>query len=196
MNDIIGHIHPSLESLAVPVDDLELLPGNPRVGDIEAVARSYASFGQRKPIVARRQGESLTAEDYEEAHGAVAYGWKPDGQHRAPPNRKQDSVWAFDRPKVSKDHPTQKPVALIERALWNSSDPGAHVLDPFGGSGSTLIACERYGRVAHLVELDRGYADVICRRYQEHTGTLPIRESTGAEVDFTEAKRGSNRKAS
>jgi DNA modification methylase len=77
-----------------------------------------------------------------------------------------------------------KPVALIERCLHNSSRPGSNVLDPFGGSGSTLIACEQAGRVAYLCEIDPRYVDVTCRRYQEHTGIVPRRES-GEEVDFT-----------
>jgi DNA modification methylase len=77
-----------------------------------------------------------------------------------------------------------KPVALIERCLHNSSRPGSSVLDLFGGSGSTLIACEQTGRVAYLCEIDPRYVDVACRRYQEHTGILPRRES-GQEVDFT-----------
>jgi DNA modification methylase len=78
-----------------------------------------------------------------------------------------------------------KPVALIERALNNSSDRGWLVLDPFAGSGSTLIACHTTGRVARLVELDPRYVDVICRRYQEATGDKPVLESSGEPHDFT-----------
>ena len=77
-----------------------------------------------------------------------------------------------------------KPVALIERCLHNSSRPGSSVLDLFGGSGSTLIACHQTGRVAYLCEIDPRYVDVTCRRFQEHTGIVPRHES-GEEVDFT-----------
>jgi site-specific DNA-methyltransferase (adenine-specific) len=81
------------------------------------------------------------------------------------------------------EHPTQKPVALPTIAIENSSRDDELVLDPFGGSGSTLIACHGTKRRAALIELDPKYADVICRRFQEHTGTLPTRE--GVAHDFT-----------
>jgi len=84
-------------------------------------------------------------------------------------------------------HPNQKPVALIVWAL-NLIDPDKRdgwVFDGFGGSGSTLLAAEQTGRRAALIELDPGYCDVICRRYQEATGTMPVRESDGEQVDFT-----------
>lgn len=83
-----------------------------------------------------------------------------------------------------------KPVELITRAIENSTDHGQLVLDVFGGSGSTLIAAHATGRRARLVELDPTYADVICHRYQEHTGVLPVLEATGEPHDFTEATDG------
>ena len=116
----------------------------------------------------------------------VIYGWKPGATHTWESDRKQDSILEFDRPTRSKEHPTMKPVELIEYCLSNSSKAGAVVLDPFGGSGSTLIAAHRTGRVARLVELDPKYVDVICRRYQEHTGELPVLASTGEPHDFVE----------
>lgn len=91
-------------------------------------------------------------------------------------------VWPVARD-FKPDHPTPKPVELIQRALETSSDQGALVADAFGGSGSTLIACHMAGRRARLVELDPKYGDVICRRYQEHTGTKPVRD--GVPHDFT-----------
>ena len=97
----------------------------------------------------------------------------------------QDSIFAIPRPKASKDHPTMKPVELIVRHINNSTDPGQLVVDPFGGSGSTLIAAHTTGRRAALIEIDPKYADVICRRYQEHTGTQPVLASTGEPHDFT-----------
>jgi DNA modification methylase len=77
-----------------------------------------------------------------------------------------------------------KPVELVTRALENSSKTGDVVLDVFGGSGTTMIGAQRTRRVARLMELDARYVDVICRRYQEHTGTKPVLESTGEEHDF------------
>ncbi len=77
-----------------------------------------------------------------------------------------------------------KPLALITRAINNSSNKGDFVLDPFGGSGSTLLAAHATGRVARLIELDPRYVDVICRRFQEATGIVPINEATGREHDF------------
>lgn len=99
-------------------------------------------------------------------------------------DRAQSDVWTLGRDQLGDyAHPTQKPVALVQRALENSSKPGDVVLDAFGGSGSTLIACHATGRKARLSELDPKYADVICRRYQEHTGTVPTRD--GVAHDFT-----------
>lgn len=127
----------------------------------------------------------LGRSDYHYRHEPIFYGWTPGAAHQPPPDRKQDTVWEIPRPKQSKEHPTMKPVELVIRALENSTGPRGLILDPFGGSGTTLIAAHRTGRVAALVELDPHYADVICRRYQEHTGTLPIHATTGEPVDFS-----------
>lgn len=121
--------------------------------------------------------------DYHYKHEPIYYGWTPGAAHHPVPDRKQDSIHEVDRPKANKEHPTMKPVALIARHIENSTDPGDLVVDPFGGSGSTLIACHATERRAAVIELDRKYADVICRRYQEHTGTLPTRD--GVPHDFT-----------
>jgi site-specific DNA-methyltransferase (adenine-specific) len=122
--------------------------------------------------------------DYHYRHEAIFYGWKPGAAHKEPPDRKQDSVWEIARPKRNAEHPTMKPVALIERAITNSSNYGELVLDPFGGSGSTLIAAEQTNRTAYLMELDPHYCDVICARFQKATGIKPIAEATGNEHDF------------
>ncbi len=98
------------------------------------------------------------------------YGWTPGGAHQAIDDRVQDTVWEFPRPSRSEAHPTMKPVPLIEKAIANHTRPGDHVLDPFGGSGSTLIAADNLDRVAHLVELDPVYCDVILDRWERHTG--------------------------
>jgi DNA modification methylase len=114
------------------------------------------------------------------------YGWKPGAAHQATPDRKQDTVWEYPRPRRNAEHPTMKPVGLVERAILNHTDAGAIVLDPFGGSGSTLIACHQAGRRARLVEFSPSYADVICRRFQELTGIRPVAAATGNEHDFLE----------
>ena len=108
--------------------------------------------------------------DYHYRHESIFYGWTPGAAHQTPPDRKQDSVWEIDRPKANKEHPTMKPIPLIEKSIQNSSLAGQIVLDTFGGSGSTLIACEQTKRVARLVELDPKYCDVIVTRWENLTG--------------------------
>lgn len=126
--------------------------------------------------------------DYHYKHEPIYYGWTPGAAHHAVPDRTQDSVHEIPRPKANKEHPTMKPIALIERHIANSTDPGQLVVDPFGGSGSTLLAAHLTGRRAALIELDPRYADVICRRYQEATGIKPVR--AGVPHDFTGGARG------
>lgn len=124
--------------------------------------------------------------DYHYRHEPLYYGWTPGAPRLHPvPDRKQDTIWEVDRPARNAEHPTMKPVELITRALLNSSKRGDLVLDPFGGSGSTLIAAQVTGRVARLIELSPVYCDVIARRYQEFTGDLPVLLRTGEQVDFT-----------
>jgi DNA modification methylase len=91
-------------------------------------------------------------------------------------------VWAIKKPQKNDLHPTMKPVELVERAIRNSSRPGNVVLDPFGGSGTTLIAAEKSGRIARLMELDPKYVDVIVRRWEDFTGKQAIREAADQEV--------------
>lgn len=119
----------------------------------------------------------------------LAYGFLPAGDGRLGRggphwhgDNRSSTVFDVKRPARSVEHPTMKPVELVEAMLVNSCAPGAWVLDGFAGSGSTLIAAHRLGRNAFLVELDPVYADVICRRWQEHTGIVPVR--AGVPVDF------------
>lgn len=129
-------------------------------------------------------------------HEPVLYGFTPGGQGRlgrgGPAwygNNKQTTVFEVPKPSASREHPTMKPVDLIVQQLRNSVARKGSVLDLFGGSGSTLIAAHRLNLVARLVELDPRFCDVICRRYQEHTGVMPILERTGDGVTFVpEAK--------
>lgn len=103
--------------------------------------------------------------DYHWRHEPILYGWKDGAAHHAVVDRTQDTVWECKRPRRNDDHPTMKPIALVERAIRNSTNPGDIVLDPFGGSGTTLIAAARAGRVARLVEIDPRYCDVIRKRW-------------------------------
>lgn len=122
--------------------------------------------------------------DYHYRHESIFYGWKEGAAHQEPPDRKQDTVWEIPRPHRSTEHPTMKPVELITKALQNSSKVNQIVLDLFGGSGSTLIAAQETNRIAYLMELDPHYVDVICARYQKHTGNQPILEATGEPHNF------------
>lgn len=123
--------------------------------------------------------------DYHYQHEPIFYGWKQGAAHHWLGDRKQTTILNFARPKRSPEHPTMKPIELVAYCLNNSAPKGGLVLDPFGGSGSTLMACEYTGRKARLIELDPKYVDVICRRWQEHTGSLPILESNSMTHDFT-----------
>lgn len=117
---------------------------------------------------------------YRHQHEWIAYIGPPIASNS------ESDVWEIARDSGGDyRHPTQKPVAVAQRAIVNSSAKGDVVLDLFGGSGSTLIAAHSSGRQARLMELDPRYVDVICRRYQEHTGTKPILEATGEPHDFT-----------
>ncbi len=108
--------------------------------------------------------------DYQRQYEPILYGWKDGGEHFWCGARDQSDVWFVDRPVKSELHPTMKPIELVERAIRNSSKTRDVVLDLFGGSGSTLIACEKSGRSARLMELDTKYVDVIIRRWQDFTG--------------------------
>jgi DNA modification methylase len=112
----------------------------------------------------RRKGRS----NYHRRYEPIWYGWQKKSSYRG--DRKQDDVWEIDRPTKSPEHPTMKPVELVERAILNSSVKGDVVLDLFGGGGSTLIACEKTGRRCRMVELEPGYCQVIIDRWESVTG--------------------------
>lgn len=113
-------------------------------------------------------------QDYHWQHEPVLVGWKPTAAHNWYSDRKQTTVWNFDRPTKNLEHPTMKPVELIAYPMQNSSKKGDTVLDLFGGSGSTMMACEQTGRVNHSMELDSKYCDVIIQRYVNFTGDADL----------------------
>ena len=118
---------------------------------------------------------TLGRSDYQRQYEPILYGWKDGGDHFWCGDRNQSDVWFFNKPMRNDLHPTMKPVELVERAIRNSSKSRDIVLDIFGGSGSTLIACEKTNRSARLIELDPKYVDVIIRRWQEFSGEQAVR---------------------
>lgn len=118
--------------------------------------------------------------DYHYRHEPIFYGWTPGAAHYFVDDRTQDSVLEFDRPSRSPEHPTMKPVALVQKCIENSSKPGWLVGDPFGGSGTTLIACAQSGRVARLIELAPRYCDVIRRRWTKFATSAGVDPGAGA----------------
>lgn len=108
---------------------------------------------------------------YQWQHEPCLYGWKKKGKHQWYSGRKETTIWEFEKPKKNADHPTMKPIALLAYPISNSSMSNTLILDPFGGSGSTLIACEQTDRSCYTIELDEKFCDVIVKRYIEQVGT-------------------------
>ena len=127
-----------------------------------------AGFHLANVCIWAKQSLVLGRSDYQWQHEPILYGWKPTGKHRWYADRKQTTIWNFDRPTKSELHPTMKPVHLVAYPIQNSSMSNCIVLEPFAGSGSTLIACEQLGRICYAIELDEKYADVIVKRYIEY----------------------------
>jgi DNA modification methylase len=133
---------------------------------------------------------TLGRADYQRQYEPILYGW-PEGQNRHwCGDRDQGDVWNIKKPQKNDLHPTMKPVELVERAIRNSSRPGDIVLDPFGGSGTTLIAAEKSGRIGWLIELDPKYVDVIVRRWQDWTGQEAYREADAVKFNDLAAAAG------
>lgn len=118
----------------------------------------------------KKQSLVLGRSPYQWQHEPCLYGWKKNGKHQWYTGRKETTIWEFDKPKKNGDHPTMKPIPLLAYPIMNSTMSNAVVLDPFGGSGSTLIACEQTDRICYTVELDEKFCDVIVNRYIEQVG--------------------------
>ena len=118
----------------------------------------------------KKQSLVLGRSPYQWQHEPCLYGWKKNGKHQWYTGRKETTIWEFDKPKKNGDHPTMKPILLLAYPIMNSSMSNSVVLDPFGGSGSILIACEQTDRICYTVELDEKFCDVIVKRYIEQVG--------------------------
>jgi DNA modification methylase len=126
---------------------------------------------------------TLGRADYQRQYEPILYGWPEGAERHWCGDRDQGDVWQIKKPQKNDLHPTMKPVELVERAIRNSSRPGDVVLDPFGGSGTTMIAAHKSARKARLIELDPKYVDVIVRRWQDYAGAKAIRQSDGVAFD-------------
>ncbi len=135
---------------------------------------------------------TLGRSDYQRQYEPILYGWKEGTPQYWCGDRDQGDVWCVAKPVVNDLHPTMKPVELVERAVRNSSRRDEVVLDAFGGSGLTLIACERLDRAARLIELEGKYVDVIVRRWQEFTGRTAVLAGAGRSFAEVSAERHSH----
>lgn len=147
-----------------------------------------AGFYLSGTCIWKKQSLVLGRSPYQWQHEPCLFGWKKKGKHQWYSGRKETTIWEFDKPKKNGDHPTMKPVPLIAYPIMNSSMSNCIVLDPFGGSGSTLIACEQTGRICHTIELDEKFCDVIVRRYIEQVGSAAnvTVERDGKSYSFSE----------
>lgn len=134
-------------------------------------AFSDAGFYLSGTCIWVKQSLVLGRSPYQWRHEPILFGWKKKGKHCWYAGRKESTIWEFDKPRKNKDHPTMKPIPLLAYPIMNSSMTNSIVLDPFGGSGSTLIACEQTKRICRTIELDEKFCDVIVKRYIEQVGS-------------------------
>jgi site-specific DNA-methyltransferase (adenine-specific) len=146
-------------------------------------AAQDAGWKVRQCLIWKKSSIVMGRQDYHWKHEPCLYGWKDGAGHLWASDRKQTTILEFDKPTRNGEHPTMKPVALFEYQLLNNTKGGDLVLDSFGGSGTTLIAAEKNGRVARLMELDPKYCDVIVKRWQDFTGKKATLEATGQTFD-------------
>ncbi len=144
-------------------------------------AAKDAGWTVRQCLIWKKSSLVLGRQDYQWQHEPCLYGWKDGAGHLWAADRKQTTILEFDKPSRNGEHPTMKPVALFEYQMLNNTKGGDLVLDSFGGSGTTLVAAEKNGRTALLMELDPRYCDVIVRRWQQFTGKRAVHAETGKE---------------
>jgi DNA modification methylase len=153
--------------------------------ELHTLQRAFTAAGGKWStfVIWAKNTFTLGRADYQRQYEPILYGWKDGHDHYWCGARDQGDVWFFDKPVRNDLHPTMKPVALVERAIRNSSKSRDIVLDPFGGSGSTLIACEKTARYARLIELDPKYVDTIILRWQEFSGGAATLEGDGRSYE-------------
>jgi DNA modification methylase len=149
----------------------------------EAAGGHWSTF-----VIWTKNAFTLGRSDYQRQYEPILYGWPKGADHFWCGARDQGDVWRHDRPTKNDLHPTMKPISLVEQAIRNSSKSQDTVLDPFGGSGTTLMAAEATRRRAALVELDPGYCDVIVKRWQSATGGQALLD--GQSLNDVAAARG------
>lgn len=152
-------------------------------------AAKDAGWVVRQCLVWKKQTMVMGRQDYHWKHEPCLYGWKGGAGHLWATDRKQTTILEFDRPSRNGEHPTMKPVALFEYQMLNNTKGGDIILDSFGGSGTTLIAAEKNGRLARLMELDPKYCDVIVKRWQDFTGKRATLEGDGRTFEEVSSER-------
>lgn len=160
-----------------------------KVGNFYQAMLNIPGWMPKQYLLWVKDSFTLGRQDYQWKHEPCWYGWKDGAAHYFVDDRKQSTVLEFDKPKRNGEHPTMKPVELFEKLVENSSRPGENVLDSFGGSGTTMVACEKLGRKAFLCELSEKYADVIVKRYINlHGNSKDVRllKPDGTEVPYDE----------
>lgn len=160
--------------------------------EIDTLKRVFVDAGGHWStfVIWAKNAFTLGRSDYHRQYEPILYGWPEGRKHYWCGARDQGDVWMIQKPVCNDLHPTMKPVELVRRAVLNSSRAKAIVLDPFGGSGTTMIACEETGRAARLLELDSRYVDVCVRRWQEFAGRQAVLEGSGSTFARVDEQRG------
>jgi DNA modification methylase len=159
--------------------------------EIDTLKRAFTATGGHWStfVIWSKSAFTLGRSDYQRQYEPILYGWPQGGSHYWCGARDQGDVWACEKPRANELHPTMKPIALVERAIRNSSKSRDTVLDPFAGSGTTLMAAEATGRQAALVELDPRYADVIVQRWQDGVGAKAVLDGDGRSFETVALER-------
>ncbi len=183
IDDILSNVHDKeLSEDEFDVEEELKKPTVSRRGDIWQLGKHRVICGDSTKSETYDQLLGVGRSPYQWQHEPCLYGWKKKGKHQWFSDRKQTTIWEYDRPKSSRDHPTMKPIQLMAYPIQNSSMRGTIVLDPFLGSGSTLIAADQTGRVCYGIELDEKFVDVIVKRYIEVTGDTEVTVQRNHEV--------------
>jgi DNA modification methylase len=159
--------------------------------ELHTLQKAFAAAGGHWStfVIWAKDRFTLGRSDYQRQYEPMLYGWREGTDHFWCGARNQGDVWFVNKPQANVLHPTQKPVELVERAILNSSKTRDTVLDPFGGSGTTLIACEKNGRQARLVELEPKYVDVVVRRWEQYTERKATLADCGREFEQVAEER-------